>query len=139
MSEDQNKDSLCPPCGGSMEEGGQATQVYRRSGSVITVIGIPAVRVCPRCQNPTLTIVEPRALAKRVDFAWWGIRHYRRYTVLPPNFRVLLDDPLLTRIGIEGEDPGHFRCRCFVGRGSYTVVDVETSSLGVRRDVVLWR
>ena len=54
MSEGQSEDSLCPLCGGSMEEGGQATQVYRRSGSVIAVAGIPAVRVCPRCQNAVL-------------------------------------------------------------------------------------
>ena len=37
-----------------MESGGEATQVYRRAGSVITVTGIPAVRVCPRCQNAVL-------------------------------------------------------------------------------------
>jgi YgiT-type zinc finger domain-containing protein len=50
----QDQDKLCPLCDGPMEEGGQATQVYRRSGSVITVTGIPAVRVCPRCQNAVL-------------------------------------------------------------------------------------
>ena len=54
MGEEQNRDKLCPLCGGGMEEGGQATQVYRRSGSVITVTGIPAVRVCPRCHNAVL-------------------------------------------------------------------------------------
>lgn len=54
MSEEQSQDNLCPLCGGPMEDGGQATQVYRRSGSVITVTGIPAVRVCPRCQNAVL-------------------------------------------------------------------------------------
>jgi YgiT-type zinc finger domain-containing protein len=54
MSEHKNKDKVCSLCGASMEEGGQATQVYRRSGSVITVTGIPAVRVCPRCQNAVL-------------------------------------------------------------------------------------
>jgi len=49
-----SQDKLCPLCGGGMEEGGQATQVYRRSGSVITVTGIPAARVCLRCQNAVL-------------------------------------------------------------------------------------
>jgi YgiT-type zinc finger domain-containing protein len=46
--------NACSICQGGMEEGGQATQVCRRSGSVITVAGIPAVRVCPRCQNAVL-------------------------------------------------------------------------------------
>jgi hypothetical protein len=37
-----------------MEEDGYATQVYRRGGAVVTVTGIPAVRVCPRCHDAVL-------------------------------------------------------------------------------------
>ena len=48
-----SQDKTCGVCGGTME-GGQATQVYRRDGAVITVSGIPAVRVCSCCQNAVL-------------------------------------------------------------------------------------
>ena len=44
----------CDVCKSDMDAVGEATQVYRRSGSVITVTGIPAVRVCLRCQNAVL-------------------------------------------------------------------------------------
>lgn len=44
----------CSICDGLMEEGGCATQVYRRSEAVITVASIPAVRVCTRCQDAVL-------------------------------------------------------------------------------------
>ena len=55
-----------------MEDGGQATQVYRRAGSVITVAGIPAVRVCPRCQNAVLEwdIAQQVEDLVRPLFAW---------------------------------------------------------------------
>jgi len=49
-----SENSVCSICQETMEAGGEATQVYRRSGSVITVTGIPAVRVCLRCQNAVL-------------------------------------------------------------------------------------
>lgn len=51
---DTTASAQCDLCNGDMESGGEATQVYRRAGSVITVTGIPAVRICPRCQNAVL-------------------------------------------------------------------------------------
>jgi len=51
---DTTASDQCEICSSDMEAGGEATQVYRRAGSVITVTGIPAVRVCPRCQNAVL-------------------------------------------------------------------------------------
>jgi YgiT-type zinc finger domain-containing protein len=44
----------CGVCGGPMEEDGFATQVYHRSGATLTVAGIPAVRVCTRCNDAVL-------------------------------------------------------------------------------------
>ncbi|MBI2886558.1 MAG: hypothetical protein HYY02_05060 [Chloroflexi bacterium] len=44
----------CSVCGHPMQEKGYATQVYRREGVVVTVAGIPAVRVCSCCQNAVL-------------------------------------------------------------------------------------
>ncbi|VAW33064.1 hypothetical protein MNBD_CHLOROFLEXI01-496 [hydrothermal vent metagenome] len=37
-----------------MENGGVATQVFRRNGVVVTVTGIPAVALCPSCNNAVL-------------------------------------------------------------------------------------
>ena len=37
-----------------MDDDGYATQVFRRAGAVITITGIPAVRVCQHCQNAVL-------------------------------------------------------------------------------------
>lgn len=48
------KQPKCDLCGSLMEEGGYATQVYRRGDAVVTITGIPAVRVCPCCQNAVL-------------------------------------------------------------------------------------
>ena len=47
-------DLTCPSCGGPAREGGFATQVYERNGATLTVTGIPAVRVCTRCNDAVL-------------------------------------------------------------------------------------
>ncbi len=62
----------CSICTSGMDEGGQATQVYRKSGSVITVTGIPAVRVCSRCQNAVLEWDVAKQVEDLVSplFAW---------------------------------------------------------------------
>jgi len=67
-----SQNNVCSVCEGGMDEGGQATQVYRRSGSVITVTGIPAVRVCQRCQNAVLEweIAQQVEELVRPLFAW---------------------------------------------------------------------
>ena len=67
-----SNNSACSICQGSMEEGGQATQIYKRAGSVITVAGIPAVRVCPRCQNAVLEweVAQQVEDLVRPLFAW---------------------------------------------------------------------
>jgi len=64
---------VCSICTGGMDEGGQATQVYRRSGSVITLTGIPAVRVCSRCQNAVLEWDVAKQVEDLVSplFAWF--------------------------------------------------------------------
>ena len=49
-----SRKNICDVCQAGMEEGGEATQVYRRGGATVTVSGIPAVRTCPRCQNAVL-------------------------------------------------------------------------------------
>ncbi|MGQ9626664.1 MAG: YgiT-type zinc finger protein [Anaerolineae bacterium] len=41
----------CSTCGAEMVRGGLATEVYRRDSIVVTVTGIPAVAVCPKCGN----------------------------------------------------------------------------------------
>ena len=41
----------CGTCGSEMVEGGTAVEIYRMNGMVVTVTGIPAVRVCSRCNN----------------------------------------------------------------------------------------
>jgi len=38
----------------SIEDFGVATQVFRRTGVVVTVTGIPALNVCPNCGNAVL-------------------------------------------------------------------------------------
>ncbi len=37
-----------------MVPGGTATEVYRRGNLVITVTGIPAVFICPQCENAVI-------------------------------------------------------------------------------------
>ncbi len=44
----------CSICNTIMENQGVATQVFRRSGVVVTVTGIPAVALCPSCSNAVL-------------------------------------------------------------------------------------
>lgn len=44
----------CLVCRETFEKSGVATQVYRRSGVVVTVTGIPAESVCPNCGNAVL-------------------------------------------------------------------------------------
>ena len=55
-----------------MEEEGYATQVYRRGGAVVTVTGIPAVRVCPRCHDAVLEWEVARQVEALVSplFEW---------------------------------------------------------------------
>lgn len=65
-------EAVCAICGGPMEEDGFATQVYHRDGATLTVTGIPAVRVCPRCNDAVLewdVAQEVEDLVK-VFFAW---------------------------------------------------------------------
>lgn len=45
---------VCSVCGGTMREDGFATQVYQRDGATLTVTGIPAVRICTRCNDAVL-------------------------------------------------------------------------------------
>ena len=44
----------CSVCSEEIEDGGLATQVFRRSGVVVTITGIPAVSLCPNCGNAVL-------------------------------------------------------------------------------------
>ncbi len=48
------KEVLCSTCGGPTREDGFATQVYERAGAILTVTGIPAVRVCTQCNDAVL-------------------------------------------------------------------------------------
>ena len=54
MGEEKDKPLVCSTCGSEMVKGGLATEVYRRDSVMITVTGIPAVAVCPRCNNAIL-------------------------------------------------------------------------------------
>lgn len=44
----------CSVCTEETEKDGVATQVFRRSGVVVTVTGIPAISLCPSCGNAVL-------------------------------------------------------------------------------------
>ena len=44
----------CSVCDESIQNGGVATQVFRRDGVVVTITGIPALSVCPNCGNAVL-------------------------------------------------------------------------------------
>lgn len=62
----------CPVCGSEMQEGGYATQVFRRESAIVTVTGVPAVRICTVCLNAVLEW----SIAQQVEdlvaplFAW---------------------------------------------------------------------
>ena len=45
---------ICNTCGSPMIENGTAIEIYRLNGMVITVTGIPAVRVCSRCNHAVI-------------------------------------------------------------------------------------
>lgn len=44
----------CSLCGAEMLRNGTATQVYQHGQTTVTVVGIPAVAVCPHCKNAVL-------------------------------------------------------------------------------------
>lgn len=44
----------CSLCAEEVQEGGVATQVFQRTGVVVTITGIPAVSLCPSCGNAVL-------------------------------------------------------------------------------------
>lgn len=44
----------CSVCAEKTQKKGVATQVFRRSGVVVTITGIPAVSLCPSCGNAVL-------------------------------------------------------------------------------------
>ncbi len=44
----------CEVCSHEMAGGGLATEVYRQGSTVVVVTGIPAVAVCPECENAIL-------------------------------------------------------------------------------------
>ena len=66
------KAQRCSVCGQSMQQKGYATQVYRSGGAVVTVTGIPAVRVCSHCQNAVLDWEIAQQVEDLVNplFAW---------------------------------------------------------------------
>lgn len=70
----------CSLCGELMDQQGYATQVYRRTGAVVTVTGIPAVRVCPRCHDAVLEWDVAQEVEDLIGplFAW------RETHTLPP-------------------------------------------------------
>lgn len=41
----------CSMCAEEVQEGGVATQVFQRTGVVVTITGIPAISLCPSCDN----------------------------------------------------------------------------------------
>jgi YgiT-type zinc finger domain-containing protein len=45
---------ICSVCSEEMITNGAATQIYRHGYLTITVSGIPAVAICPRCHNAVL-------------------------------------------------------------------------------------
>lgn len=44
----------CSVCSAKTQKGGVTTQVFRRSGVIATVTGIPAESICPHCGNAVL-------------------------------------------------------------------------------------
>ena len=45
---------ICSVCGEETKKNGLATHVFRRNGVTVTVTGIPAVAICPHCDNAIL-------------------------------------------------------------------------------------
>ena len=72
--------SPCRRCTGPMKPGGYATQVYRRGGALVTVTGIPAVRVCPRCHD---AVIEWE-IAQQVEDLIAPLFAWRETHMLPP-------------------------------------------------------
>ncbi len=66
------KDPQCAVCGGPMGEDGFATQVYHRNGATLAVTGIPAVRVCTRCNDAVLEwdVAQQVQDLVKVFFTW---------------------------------------------------------------------
>ena len=66
----------CPICFESAEETGVATQVFRRNGVVVTITGIPAVRICSYCGHAVLEWEVAEQVETLVQFLFqWTTQH----------------------------------------------------------------
>jgi len=67
----------CPICFALTEKDGVATQVFRRNGMVVTITGIPAVRVCSHCGHAVIEWETAEQVEKLVQFLLQWTENYR--------------------------------------------------------------
>ena len=66
----------CPECTSEMLAGGLTSEVYQQGALIVSVTGIPAVFICPNCQNAIIeweTAQEVEELVKPI-LSWPGKR-----------------------------------------------------------------
>ena len=82
----------CPICFETTAEVGVATQVFRRNGVVVTITGIPAVRVCSHCGHAVLEWEVAEQVEALVQFLFqWTTRH----TLPKPIVNITFPEPVV--------------------------------------------
>lgn len=69
----------CSVCNTPIQGEGVATQIFRRNGIVVTITGIPAVGICPKCGN---AVVE-WDVAQQVEDLVQPLFHWAETHTLP--------------------------------------------------------
>lgn len=80
----------CFVCDTEMASNGTATQIYQKGRTTVTVAGIPAVAVCPKCGN---AVLEWEVAQQVEDLVQPLLRWAEKHTLPEPVVNVVFPVP----------------------------------------------